>query len=141
MCTFCNTPQCRRIMMLARRRCAPCSAHFACPAYLARLAVEWWRWWWVGLFIQPYTDPEWILTAAGLLYIYARNPIPGPPFSSPIPSFLFATPASSSDGRWRLLPPTQPSCRKERDDVWGWGRLGGSTTGDREAEGQEQNSI
>ena len=28
----------------------------------------------------------------------------------------------------------------ERDDMWGWGRLGGGTIGDREAEGQEQNS-
>ena len=80
MYTFCNTPQCRRIMMLARRRCAPCSAHFACPAYLARLAVEWWWWWWwIDLFIQPYADPEWILTAAGLFYIYDRNPVPRPP--------------------------------------------------------------
>ena len=28
----------------------------------------------------------------------------------------------------------------ERDDTWGWGRLGRSTIEDREAEGQEQNS-
>ena len=33
----------------------------------------------------------------------------------------------------------QRGSEDERDDVWGWGRLGGSTIGDREAEGQEQN--
>ena len=89
-------------MMLARRRCAPCSAHFACPAYLARLALEWWWLWWIDLFIQPYTDP-WILTAAGLFYIYDRNPVPGPPLSSSISLFLLLTSASSSDGRWEIV--------------------------------------
>ena len=79
-----RVPQCRRIMF-ARRRCAPCSAHLAYPTYLARLAIVWWWWWWIYLFIQPYTDPEWILTAAGLIYIYDRNPIPGPPSPPPFP--------------------------------------------------------
>ena len=34
----------------------------------------------------------------------------------------------------------QRGSEDERDDMWGWGRLGGSTIRDREAEGQEQNS-
>ena len=37
--------------------------------------------------------------------------------------------------RWLL----QRGSEGERDDMWGWGRLGGSTIGNREAEGQEQN--
>ena len=107
MCTFCNTPQCCRIMMFARRRCAPCSTHFACPAYLARLAVECW-------FIYPAVyRPEWILKAAGLFYIYDRNPVPGPPFSSSISSFLLPTFASSSDGRWEIVT-IYPSLRSLR---------------------------
>ena len=99
----------------------PYSAHFACAAYSdysACLAVGWW--WWVGLFIQLHTDPEWILTVAGHFYIYDHNPVTGPPFSSSISSFLLPTSASSSDSHWRLLPPAQPSCCKGKTALLLW---------------------
>ena len=58
----------------------------------------------VDLFIYPAVyRPEWIMTAAGLFYIYDRNPIPGPPFFSSISSFLFPTSAFSSNCRWGIV--------------------------------------
>ena len=74
-------------------------------AYSACLAVEWRRW--VDLFIQPCTDPEWILTASGLLYIYGRNPVPGPLSSPLFPYSYFPPPPPLPMAVGRLLPSVQ----------------------------------
>ena len=74
-------------------------------AYSACLAVE--GWWWVDLFIQPCTDPEWILTTAGLFYIYGRNPVPGPLSSPLFPYSYFPPPPPLPMAVGRLLPSVQ----------------------------------
>ena len=104
--------------MLACGRCMPLLSTFRMRCVFStpcrRMVVV------VDLFIQLYTDPEWILTVAGHFYIYDHNPVTGPPFSSSISSFLLPTSASSSDSHWRLLSPAQSSCRKGKTALLLW---------------------